>query len=156
MSADFRDVGDFVTVNDACSSENSGAPSLITAAGTGDATKVTGQTVDRKVGTAKARSCVVSTAYLAALTAAKTISLAHEVQYSDDGSTWDTAVVIEASAVKATGAGNKRGVDEHKINLESQKRYFRINVTPDLSHTSTDTATFHTTVVLGGFSQVPQ
>ena len=149
------DLAGHITQHDACASANAGAPSLITAAGTGDATKVTGQTIDRKSGSAMAQSCVLVTGYLAALTAAKTLSLAHELQESDDGSNWDTAEVIEAATVKVTGAGNKRGVDAHTISLNGRKRYIRFNVTPDLSHTSTDTAEFFSTAILSGYDQRP-
>lgn len=160
MTFPLNNVGQYVVAKDACSSANSGAPSLITAAGTGDATKVTGQTLDRKQSDgALAHSCVVSTAYLAALQATETLSLAHELQESADGSTWDTAEAIEASTVKATGeagGSNERGVDEHSVNLMARKRYIRFNVTPDLSASGTDTATFHTQAVLGGFDIIPQ
>jgi hypothetical protein len=150
-------IGGYVTTHDACSSESSGAPSVITAAGGLDNVKVTGQTIDRVSSDGgMAQSAVISTAYLAALTAAKTLSLAHEYQDSDDGSSWNTAVAIEAAAVKATGAGNKRGVDEHNLDLRGLARYVRINVTADLSNTATDTATFHTEAVLGGYDRLPQ
>jgi hypothetical protein len=151
-----QSLGEYVVSVDACSSENSGAPSLITAAGTGDATKVTGQTIDRYQSGGFAKSIVVQTSYLAALTAAKDLELAHELQESDDGSSWDTAEVIEATTVKATGAGNKRGVDEHAVDCTNRKRYIRFNVTPDLTASGTDTATFHTVATLGGFDQLPQ
>lgn len=148
-------LGAFTKSYDGNASANSGAPVLVTAGGTGDGVKVTGQTVDRYASGALADSAVVQTGYLAALTAAKTLSLAHEIQESDDDSTWDTAVAIEASTVKATGAGNKRGVDVHDLDLRGRKRYFRINVTPTLSHTSTDTCTYHTVVTCGGYDVTP-
>ncbi len=151
-----QDLGSHIVSYDANASANSGAPVLILAAGTGDNVKITGVSIDRYAAGALADSCTVVTGFLAALTAAKTISLAHEVQYSADNSTWDTAVVLEAATVYGTGVGNKRGKAEFSINLRSQKRYVRINVTPDLSHTSTDTATFHTVMNLGGFEQLPK
>lgn len=153
------DLGSHVVVLDANASADSAAPSLITAAGTGDATKVTGVGIDRKQGQTLALSAAVTTSFLAALADTKTLSLAHEIQYSSDNSTFDTAVVLEASAVKATGetgGTNERGQAEFSINLISQKRYFRINVTPDLSATGTDTASFATQAALGGFSELPR
>jgi hypothetical protein len=153
-------IAEHVSCKDACSSANSGAPSLITAAGTGDNVKVTGQTIDRFDATSGglAHSCVVSTAYLAALDATETLSLAHEYQTSANGSTWDTAVAIQTATVKATGGtggSNERGTDEHTLSLVGLKRYVRFNVTPDLSRAGTDTATFHTQCILGGFDQLP-
>jgi hypothetical protein len=155
-----QDLGNLTKAADANASASSGAPVLILAGGTGDGVKITGQSIDRYAsdGIAIADSVVVTTSYLAALADTKTLSLAHEVQYSADNSSWDTAVVIEASTVKATSSGgtNERGVDEHNLNLRGQKRYFRINVTPDLSATGTDTATFHTIATMGGYDKVPQ
>jgi hypothetical protein len=151
-----QDLGAHTKSYDANASANSGAPVLITAAGTGDNVKITGVTIDRYTANAMADSCVVQTGWLAALTAAKTLSLAHELQESADGSSWDTAEVIQAATVVGTGAGNIRGVSVHDINLRGRKRYIRFNVTPDLSHTSTDTCTFHTVATLGGYDTIPQ
>ena len=157
MISPVTNLGGSVLVKDACCSENSGAPSVITAAAGLDNVKVTGQTIDRYSGTynSVAQSAVVCTQFLAALTAAKTVSLAHEYQDSADGSTWNTAVVLEAATVYETGAGNKRGEAEFDVNLAGLARYIRVNVTLDLSHTSTDTASFATVVALGGFDNNP-
>lgn len=158
MSHPLNDIGSLISSSDGNASESSGAPSLITAAGTGDNTKVTGQVINRKSGVALAHSAVVATGWLAALTNAKTFSLAHEIAESSDGSNFDTAEVIEALAVKktATSTTNFRGVDEHDVNLMGRKQYFRVNVTPDLNASGTDTALFFTVIVLGGWTQIPQ
>lgn len=143
---------------DACSSAVAGAPNLITAGAGDDNSKVTGQTINRLDSTGKlAMSCVLATHYLAALTDEKTISIAHELQESADGASWDSAEVIEASAVKATSSGgtNERGVDTHVISLKGRKQYIRFNVTVDLNAADTDTATFHSVAVLGGFPVTP-
>lgn len=153
-----NDVGDFLTGHDGCASANSGAPSLITAGGALDNVKVTGQAVDRKSGSAISYSAFIQTAYLAALSDTKSLTLAHEYQDSADNSTWNTAVVIEAATTKATSDGgtNERGVDVHKLSLLALDRYVRVNVTPDLTATGTDTCLFFTVITLGGWSQVPQ
>lgn len=150
-------VGQYVTMEDGNASATAGAPILVTAGGAGDNVKVDGATIDRKNGTALAHSAKVGTGFLFALADTKTISLAHEIQESSDGSSWDTAEVIEASTVKATSDGgtNERGVDEHSIDLMGRKRYFRINVTPDLSATATDDGFVFTIVALGGWDQIP-
>lgn len=147
----------FVKMFDANASENSGAPSVITAAAGLDNVKVTGQTIDRKSGTALAHSAEIATSWLAALTNTKTLSLAHEIQESADDSTWDTAEVIEAATVKqtATSSTNFRGCDRHRLNLMGRKRYFRINVTLDLNAGATDTAEFMTQACLTGWNQTP-
>lgn len=130
---------------------NSGAPIAITAAGTGDATAVTGATIDC-LGFGSAVAVIEG---LAALTAAKTISVAAEIQESADGSTWDTAEALYAATVMATGAGNKTFIQESSINLAGRKRYLRVNFTPDLSNTATDTAIVTASLVLGGSDRVP-
>lgn len=155
--AQVKNVGKYLRAYDANASENSGAPSLVTAAGTGDNTKRNGQTIDRYNGVALARSAQIITHVLAALGASETVTLAHEVQYSADGSSWDTAVVIEAATqYGASGAGNKRAVAQFDLDLSGQKRYFRINVTPNLSASATDTCTFATVATLGGYDVLPQ
>jgi hypothetical protein len=153
-----NDAGAFVSSHDGNASENSGAPSLITAAGALDNVEVEGQTVDRKSGSAIAHSAIIATGWLAALTDTKTLSLAHAYQDSADDSTWNTAVAIEAATVKQTAAAstNYRGVDEHDLNLRTLDRYIRINVTLDLNAGATDTALFFTVVTLAGWTQVPQ
>ena len=121
-----------------------------TAAGTGDATAVTGDSIDRST-YGMPLSCLVVAQYRTSLTAAKTYSLALEVQYSSDNSNWDTAVPILASTALKTGAVTDfDGEYVAELSLESQKRYFRINFTPDLSHSGTDTAITSVGAVLGG------
>lgn len=125
-----------------------------TAGGTGDGTKVTGQTIDRS----GYSSGVVQIAYKAALAETKTISFAVEVQESEDGSTWDTAVVLQAATVAATGGtggSTAYGVVEIDEDLRGRKRYVRYNVTPDLNATSTDTLTWGGAFVLGGAATIP-
>lgn len=123
--------------------------SSATAAGTGDNTKVTGATVDRQ----GFGSAAVSIAYTATLAATKTLSLAVEVQESDDGSTWGTATVLQAATVQATGqsgGSTETGVLKICDSYETRARYVRYNVTPDLNASGTDTASIAVTVVLGG------
>jgi hypothetical protein len=151
-----RDVAGHVKGYIACASVNSGAPSLVTAAGTGDNTKVTGYTIDRKGTTngTMAYSCELSIGYLAALTNAKTLSFAVEYQESSDNSSWATAVVLQAATVAETAGSstNFEGVVNLSLDLSTLKRYVRFNITPDLSHSSTDTAEFVAIATLGGFA----
>jgi hypothetical protein len=126
--------------------------SSATAAGTGDATAVTGATIDRLgFGSGK---LVIS--YLTSLTAAKTLSYAVEYQDSADGSTWNTAVAIQAATVAKTGAATAAvGRVEFNVNLNSLARYVRFNFTPDLSHSGTDTALSCAMFMLGGADTLP-
>ena len=126
-----------------------GIPSLVTAAGTGDATKVTGQTINNING---GQSGVLLTSFVAALTDTKSLSFTVEIQESADGSTWDTAEVLQAAtvAVLADSTTNFHGVQRLEVDLKKRKQYVRFNVTPDLSHSGTDTCTWSSVLVVGG------
>lgn len=148
-----KNIGGYVKAFAGGASENSGAASLITAAGTGDNAEVTGQTIDRD----GYDSAVVSIAYLATLADTESISFAVDIQESSDGSSWDTAEELQAAttAVTSSGGTNEHGVVELDVNLSGRKQYVRFNVTPNLSAGATDTALFATTVILGGASTLP-
>ena len=123
-----------------------------TAAGTGDNTAVTGATVDRQgFGSAK-----VVVSWKTSLTASQTLALAVAYQDSADGSSWNTAVALQASATVATSALTN-SVDEVQFDLDMTglQRYVRINFTPDLSHSATDTAVVAATIILGGADKLP-
>lgn len=139
-----------------------------TAAGTGDATAVTGATIDTRVtiangggqgveAYAKAGAVKFILGGITTLTAAKTLSIAAEYQTSDDGSTWNTAVPLLASTVVRTGAVTATAITnlEYDLSLESLPRYIRFNFTPDLSHTSTDTATLSAYAILSAATVNP-
>ena len=83
----------------------------------------------------------------------ETLSFTIDRQYSDDASSWDTAVEVQATIVveTASGAQDLHGVLELDQDLSAGKRYVRYNITPDLSAANTDTALFAATAVLGGF-----
>jgi hypothetical protein len=126
-----------------------------TAAGTGDNTAVTGQTIDRSgYQSAKLVFGAVTT-----LTDAKALKLAVEYQTSvlGDGSDWQTAVPLLASTALVTSSG---GTTEHPtwtydIDLTGLPRYVRFNFTPDLTASNTDTASGALSVVLGGATTTP-
>lgn len=132
----------------------------LVAAGTGDNTKVTGQTIDRygASGVQRYNSAVVSMAYHCVLADTKTLSIALEIQESADGSNWDTAEVIYAATVVATAANPAlefTGTKQTGVNLAGRKRYCRFNHTPDLNASGTDTAEVVGTVTLGGGHTLP-
>lgn len=129
-----------------------GGGSSAVAAGAGDATAVTGATIDR-LGYS---SAVLAISYRTTLTAAKTLAFAAEYQTSDDGTNWDTAVALQTSTVAKTGAATASdGIVEFDLNLNSLKRYIRFNFTPDLNNTASDTAVCTSVVVLGGSAVKP-
>jgi hypothetical protein len=134
--------------------DSSADPKITVAAATEDNVKVTGETIDRQ-GYA---SAVFALTGSAVLTEAKTASIAVEYQDSADGSTWNTAVAMQASTVAATGDTGGSTEDllvELGLNLLPRARYIRFNVTLDLSHTSTDTAMWSAAAILGGKESLP-
>lgn len=155
QSFPLTDVGNAVKTLLACVPSASNVPIVITAAGTGDNTKMTGRTIDRQ-GFDSAVLCVGT---YAALAADKTCAIAAEIQESSDGSTWDTAVALYASTVVATGdtgTGSEEWTQTRTaVNLRGRKRYVRFNVTLDLNATSTDTAVFQAQCALGGAEELP-
>ena len=163
MSTPRTDIGSAISVLLGCASDvvATGAPKLVVAGGASDdATERQGYTIDRYVSGSLAKSAKIVTVVLANVADGETLALAHEYEDSADASTFNTAVAIEASTTKITGA-TATGVtgltvaDEHELDLSSLERYFRINVTPDFSAGSTDTCLFATVVVLGGFDLTP-
>lgn len=129
----------------------------LVAAGTGDNTKVTGTTIDRRQTQGIASSLVLAVGYSGTIANTKTLSFAVERQQSSDGTTWDTAEVIQAEtvAVTSTADGAYSGVVEFDQDLAGCKQFVRYNVTPNLSAAGTDTAEWHAVAVLGGTPQIP-
>lgn len=136
---------------------------IATAAGTGDGTAVTGASIDRKPkGGIGFGSCTLALAYLTTLAAAKTLAFQVEVQESaDDGAgapaSWETATVLQASTVQATGALTASvGILEIKdTGFSSRKQWVRYNFTPELSNTATDTVVANLVATFGGPDSMP-
>ena len=127
---------------------------IITAAGAGDNTAVTGNSIDRQ-GYMSAKYVL---SYVASLADGKKLSIAAEYQESSDNSTWDTAVALQASTLADTGGagGSKEaGMLEFDLNLKGKKRYIRFNFTPDLDAGATDTAALIGVALLGGRDVLP-
>lgn len=133
----------------------------LTAAGTGDNTKVTGTTLDRLSADSRNlhKTAKFTFAGQALLGAAATLAVAVEIQDSADGQAWNTAVVLQTSTVEATGGGG--GTTEQpafELNVEmgtTYGRFVRFNVTPDLSAGSVDTATWGAAVQWGAYNRLP-
>lgn len=125
-----------------------------TAGGTGDNTAVTGATIDRQ-GFGSAQLVVVAKSTLASN---ETLKVAAEIQDSvlGDGSDWTTAEVLYATTTVDTGAQTAH-VTEKRTNIDLSKysRYVRINFTPNLSASGTDTTVVAATLVLGGPASLP-
>lgn len=133
------------------------AVTSITAGGAGDATKITGETIDLK----GYHDLTIVFCGTATLGAGENLALdLLEIQQSDDGSVWDVAEDL----VTAGGAGSSflaydaaGGTVQFSVKCKvplnktsANKRYIRVNPTPDMSAGSIDTASFLAVAVLGG------
>jgi hypothetical protein len=113
-----------------------------TAAGTGDATLITGDTINIATLAARPASVVFEIAGRAVLTATKSLAVTALVEASVDGTTWTTLVAsATVLTLTSTGGGTETGVGRIGVDLiSSDLNYIRLKATPDLSHTGTDTA----------------
>ena len=132
---------------------NASAPIAITAAGTGDNTAVTGQTINTL--TDRGDSMVFIVHGHASLTATKVLTVAAELQESSDGSTWDTAESLYRATTVVSGTGENYGVKETHVKLKGRKQYIRFNFTPDLDAGATDTAVVLGVAVMAGSKKLP-
>ena len=119
----------------------------VTAGGTGDATLVTGNTVDRfTTGGGTIMSVGLSVSGSASIGASETLGLTIGYQTSANGSSWDTAVYVFGASESdyqtiATGAITNGAVGKTvTLDCSGLKRYIRIVYKPDLSRSGTDTA----------------
>lgn len=127
-----------------------------TAGGTGDATEKNCAYIDRQ----GFSSLKVVIAYSAALAEAKTLSIASNLQdatssagagVADFGDAMASAVV----ATGGTGGSTETGVVELDFDISGADQYVRLQFTPDLSATGTDTATLSAVYILGGAQVQP-
>jgi len=116
----------------------------VLAAGAGDATLVTGTTVDRfTAGGGTITNVNLQVVGDCTLAAAETLGITIGYQASSDGSTWDAAVyVFGTTASNYQTIGTVTGSVGKSISLDCTglKRYIRVLFTPDLSRGATDTA----------------
>jgi len=128
------------------------APTSLVAAGTGDNTEITGGVIDL-LGYS---SLSLVMPWVTSLTADKTLSILTKYQTSPDNSTWATAVTLQASTVVKTGAVTAgTGFVKLDLNVDNLPRYIKFLVTPDLSHSGTDTAIVAGVAILGGADALP-
>ena len=119
------------------------------AAGTGDATKVTSPDIDRL----GYMSGTLVISGQATLQEDKTLKFTIDIQ---DCSTADgtfasySAVAATTYATGGTGGTTQAFMVPVDVNLEGADRYLNIDITPDLSATGTDTATWAATMILAG------
>jgi len=152
MSMQMRNIGDLIKAL------RVGANAAATAGGTGDATKVTGVIIDRAA-IGMPLSGVLAVPWTATLTEDKTLSLTYTVVEGDeddlaDGETLATDTVVLGTG--GSGGSTESGCLEVDLKLAAGGRYVRIDLTPDLSASGTDTAALAAVLVCGGMDRLPQ
>lgn len=141
-----------------------------TAAGASDAVTWTGLTIDREgLSTGSLpRSADAVVFYDATLGSGKTLSLTIGVQDSADNSAWSDYATETATVVATGPSGGGRVIGVARViipssnkptgtpgvDLNSARRYVRLNVLPDLSATGTDTGILASVWELAGFDQL--
>lgn len=130
-----------------------------TAASTGDATSVTGITIDRAgfSNGGRPRSALMSVLYDATLASGKTLSIGYAVQDSEDGTNWSDYLTATYATVAtgASGGSNAKGAFNIPVDLGSARRYVRLNFNPDLNASGTDTAYAQAAGFFAGFDRLP-
>lgn len=156
--ASFRNGGAY------CRTARGSGNNTATAAGTGDATEVSGAWQSRKSATkgiALSGKLVIS--YTATLAAAATLSFSGNFQDALDASGTGAAdfpatggsVAAFVAATGGTGGTTETGTVELDIDLSGAREFIRAQITPDLSAGATDTAAWHMDYVFFGDHQQP-
>lgn len=140
----------------ACLAARHAAAVSITAGGGSDNSEVDGAYVDaRDFGSVK-----VVIHYTATLAAGETLSIAANLQEDADGTGSGTDVTGSAYpstvvATGGTGGSTETGVVEMDFDVSKLQRYLRVQFTPDLSASNTDTAIVSAVYILGGAEENP-
>lgn len=131
------------------------------AAGTGDATEITGTSIDRFALGSRYQSMDVLVQGNNTMASGETFTLTFNLQDSSDDSTFAdfgtpfTAAIIQTAA----GAAVTKEPFEQRlpsdILLNNAKRYVRLQVTPNLSASGTDTGLISATMIFGAPETYP-
>ena len=139
------------------------ASTAVTAGGAGDATLITGTTIDTSSALVSPslygknfNSVAFVIAATATLAAGKAIAITALIEDSADGSSWAT-LVASSTIVNATSAAGGTVTVTGKVGvaLDQARKYIRVKATPDLSATSVDTAVVFGVAVFGGPDILP-
>lgn len=129
-----------------------------TAGGTGDATTVTGTTIDRQGFSSGAlpQSALFGVLYEATLQSGKTLSIGYAVQEGPDGTNWSDYQTATYAVVStgASGGSTNKGQFNVPVDLTGARRYVRFNYSPKCSATATDTTYSDAVGVFGGFPRL--
>ena len=131
----------------------------VTAGGSGDATEITGASINIATLSRRPASVVFEVPVRAVLGATQTCVVVGRIQTSIDGTTW---VNVAANATLLTLTGGSGGTTETGMArvgcdlLRKDANFVRCMMTPDLNRANTDTAVVGGGVaVFGGLDQEP-
>lgn len=129
------------------------ATAAITAAGAGDNTEITGDTINVQTLAERPSSVSFEIPVTATLAATETCIVTGLIEKSVDGSTWVT-LVASATLLTLTGASGgstEKGVARIGADIiQSDCNYIRFKATPDLSRSGTDTMQVGAAVAIFG------
>lgn len=139
-----------------CRVENAGDIVAATAGAGTDNVKVTSVAIDRMVSGAMANSAVYAFHYTPNLAAAETLSLTVSILHDDaSGGSYSNSVAVLAKTAIKTGASTAADVYQINLDLSGYKRFLKIETTPDLGASGTDTVRGGATLTLMGFDVQP-
>lgn len=128
----------------------------LTAGGTGDATLITGATINIQTLPSRPAGMVFEIVARAVLAATKILGVAALVESSVDGTTWTTLVASSTVLTLTGGAGGSTELGVARIGVDlvqANVNYIRLKVTPDLDAANTDTAIVAALAVFGSLSK---
>ena len=131
----------------------------VTANGGGDGAEVDGDSIDRQALGSMMESVDVVIHGNTTLESGETLTIALNLQDSADDSTFaDFGTAVAATTVKDAAGGGLTAVGfelESSFDIRGAERYIRVQMTPDLSWTGTDTALIEGVIVFGGAATQP-
>lgn len=128
-----------------------------TAGGAGDDTANNGASIRKSLLDHRYECLSFAISARAVLAATKTLSLAAKVEHSANGSSWTTLEDFGTAISLLGGVGGTTETGEAiiSVNLNEANDYVRLVLTPDLSASGTDTATFAAVGLLSGADARP-
>lgn len=148
-----RDIGEEVLVRGAILNGTA------VAAGTGDATEITGLSIDRVALGNLYESCKLAIHGNATLQSGETHTIIANIQDSADNSTWaDYGTALGVTTVLDAAGGALSAVAYNTFvdyDLRDARQYIRAQVTPNHIATGTDTSTIAAEFIFGGGQVYP-
>jgi hypothetical protein len=138
-------------------SRNGITPTAGTAGTSFSGTAITGTAIDR-LALNNPLSLVVNVNVASNLTATKTMTVHTVIQHAPDGTTWTTYTQPNGVApidLVQSATGANVGIQTTNVDLSGAHEFVRIQVTPTLSASGTDTGVVAATLIFGGEAEQP-